>query len=282
MSHQLPDFNRFNKIFQEAAENIAAIQKEIEIATKPLREFTQSFASDLNEIAEGIKAASNDIERFKVIIVDIGYPPHEDLEILEMRRIVHYFDKYGYDRTQKYVNELFLKVYNREKILDLFSKWTNMGFLKNRIHILKEGVESHISKKFFSSIPTIMPQIEGIIVENFQHTGMLKSDKLKQYVKTLLDDEMTLSFDKAIQLFYFNIILGSFTHGDNIESTLSRHAILHGADVSYGTEINSLKCILLLDYLVEKIYEVGNKKEQSVSNSKKALTSHNTAFTHRG
>ena len=30
---------------------------------------------------------------------------------------------------------------------------------------------------------------------------------------------------------------------------LNRHAILHGHDVNYATEANSLRCILLLDYV---------------------------------
>lgn len=32
-----------------------------------------------------------------------------------------------------------------------------------------------------------------------------------------------------------------------------RHAILHGGDSLYATKVNSLKCILIFDYLLERL-----------------------------
>lgn len=34
-------------------------------------------------------------------------------------------------------------------------------------------------------------------------------------------------------------------------SSLNRHGVLHGVDLNYGKEENSLRCILLLGYLLD-------------------------------
>jgi hypothetical protein len=77
MEDKLSDFERLNKVFREAAVNMA---------TEPMLKFAEAMrvqiqSLNLERIAEGIKATSNDVEKFKLIMVDMGYPPHEDLEI---------------------------------------------------------------------------------------------------------------------------------------------------------------------------------------------------------
>jgi hypothetical protein len=71
---------------------------------------------------------------------------------------------------------------------------------------------------------------------------------VKSYISELLTDDSEFSFDAAVQLFYFEVVLANFEHGEQIPF-LSRHAILHGADVGYGTKSNSLRTILLFDYV---------------------------------
>ncbi|HDX9646726.1 TPA: hypothetical protein ROY02_003029 [Bacillus cereus] len=78
---------------------------------------------------------------------------------------------------------------------------------------------------------------------------------LQQYLETLLVNEGVFSFDKQIQTFYLNTILVGFEHGEPLQSKLSRNAILHGADVEYGTEENSLKSILIFDYILDRLNE---------------------------
>ena len=42
---------------------------------------------------------------------------------------------------------------------------------------------------------------------------------------------------------------GALEHGKALQPDLSRHAILHGGDTNYGTELNALKVIMLIDYV---------------------------------
>lgn len=57
---------------------------------------------------------------------------------------------------------------------------------------------------------------------------------------------------KWAEYFKKDYIVADFKHGIAPNSYLSRHAILHGGDTSYGTIENSLKCILLFDYIQDK------------------------------
>ena len=45
-------------------------------------------------------------------------------------------------------------------------------------------------------------------------------------------------------------VFTGFEWGSPLTAALSRNAILHGADTNYGTEINSLKAIVLFDFIV--------------------------------
>ncbi|PEC09881.1 hypothetical protein CN567_22220 [Bacillus toyonensis] len=80
-------------------------------------------------------------------------------------------------------------------------------------------------------------------------------NKLQKYLETLLVNDGVFSFDKQIQTFYLNTILIGFEHGESLKSKLSRNAILHGADLEYGTEENSLKSILIFDYILDRLTE---------------------------
>ncbi|MFP3489612.1 hypothetical protein R0K20_18625, partial [Staphylococcus sp. SIMBA_130] len=74
--------------------------------------------------------------------------------------------------------------------------------------------------------------------------------------RVLLNDTSAFSFDQQVEKYYVDTILAEFTRGEEIKSDLSRHAILHGADTDYGTKVNSIKTILVLDTIIEKLDEM--------------------------
>ena len=45
-----------------------------------------------------------------------------------------------------------------------------------------------------------------------------------------------------------------FQWGDPLSSSLSRHAILHGGDTDYATALNSVKALLLFDFVLFGLY----------------------------
>ncbi|RXT14874.1 hypothetical protein [Ammoniphilus sp. CFH 90114] len=261
MHLQLPDLSRFNEVFKEATENMAVIQEQLRQATQPMIKFAEAMnvqmhALNLKDIADAIEETESDIKKFKLIMVEIGYPPHDEIEIPQARYIVRFYEEHGLEKTRGLVEDYLVTEFNKSKVEGILVRWSNIEWLSSRIPILMEAIEAHNTEKYYTSIPTLLPQIEGIIVEQFKHTGWLKQDKLKDYAQSLLSKKSSFSFDDTIQLFFFNFVLSSFHHGQVLDSPLSRHAILHGADTNYGTELNSLRCILLIDYLIDKFDEM--------------------------
>lgn len=72
------------------------------------------------------------------------------------------------------------------------------------------------------------------------------------YLEQLLKNDSFENTEEVLLKFITDIILSGFKHGDAMFSYPSRHAILHGADTSYGKESISLKTILVLDILTRK------------------------------
>jgi len=160
--------------------------------------------------------------------------------------------KEGLKRAKIEVENFLISKYDDEKIDEILIKWKKKQWLGKRISILEQAIWAHKEHRFNLSVPAILFQIEGIIAEGYGHYGKMYGRQLERYACKLLSDTSISSFDEAIQHFFLNFILIDFEHGSPAQSSLSRHAILHGGDANYGTIENSLKCILLLDYILDK------------------------------
>ncbi|MED3550153.1 hypothetical protein [Cytobacillus praedii] len=207
----------------------------------------------LAELGRVFKETGDDLIRFKSITVELGYPPHLDMSIPIIRKIVKDYDEYGKEYVSNYIDEIMFEFYNEEYMCEIQKKWYRKRVLKPILPILDNVIKAHTQQMYYSSVSTLLPQLEGLIAKTFRHTGELKGNQLKTYLKHLLIDKdvekRAYSFDEAIHKYYKTYILVRFKHGDEIVSDISRHAILHGGDVQYGSKKNSLKLILLFDYL---------------------------------
>ncbi|WP_196592243.1 hypothetical protein [Pectinatus frisingensis] len=147
---------------------------------------------------------------------------------------------------------MFVKLYGANEINRLYAGWEKNTLLKSRLPVLREGIDAHLGKHFNASVCTILPQIEGVIHDIIPMTvkKIYKKD-LDAVVVSVVDSK---DFNQTTKKFYFKIVLQEFRHGDEIP-VLSRYAILHGEDTNFGTEVNSLKLILLFDFLQAQIAE---------------------------
>jgi hypothetical protein len=162
-----------------------------------------------------------------------------------------------------------IRFYNDRRIVNIGYNWENKTILSERISILRSVIMAHNLGMYNVSIPAILAQLEGTIIDAFQINSRVKGNHLKVLIKHLLLDNNnfigSFNFDDAIEKYYSENILMSFSHGSELGSDLSRHAILHGGDKYYGKEIVSIKAILLFDYIVEAIDDL---KESTISHAK--------------
>jgi hypothetical protein len=121
--------------------------------------------------------------------------------------------------------------------------------------IIAEAFQAHREGRYRLSIPVLLAQADGVIHDRHQRQLFSKkrATNLMELLSDLPDDDMRAMF---IAAFYVDIPLTRNTRllPDGFDG-LNRHAVLHGTDPNYGTEINSLRAVSILNlasYLVSE------------------------------
>ncbi len=229
------------------------------------------FREQLRQIQEGAKRLKEITPRFKAIMLEIGFPPHSSILMFHINDIVQIYDNRGVEYTKRLIERyMTLFVYREEEIRGMQETWQKAKWLEKRIEVINCVIDGHLKGYYQLTVPTLLAQIEGILVDGILTLDEIKpNDKIgygkqKNFLtQVILGETGVLSFDEQIEEFYTTIILANFERGKEINSDLSRHAILHGEDTNYGTKLNSLKTILIFNYFFEKLDELYKDIEKS-------------------
>lgn len=122
-----------------------------------------------------------------------------------------------------------------------------------RAAIITEAFAAHREGRYTLSIPVMLAQAEGVIHDKHQRQLFSKKNKtnLKEVLASLPDDDTRAIFMSA---FCADIPLTRSTKDLPADfDGLNRHAVLHGLDPKYGTEVNGLRAVSILNlasYLV--------------------------------
>ncbi len=126
---------------------------------------------------------------------------------------------------------------------ELAKRWQR----SHRWNVLEQVLQAHDSGLYAVSIPTALAQAEGIVADAVGHSGRLGGKQLREHLASLRTTE---DIDgPVIEAFLDNFLFSPFEHGAPTPK-FSRHAILHGADISYGTKRASLVSMVWADYLL--------------------------------
>ncbi|WP_142245903.1 hypothetical protein [Rossellomorea marisflavi] len=264
-----------NFFSEDFYKSIRAFGESFSESLKPINNiFGEGFTNlraSFEELGKQLREAANDIDKFKPIIVELGYPPHKSLSVPEMRMIVNDYYEHGVEYVRDYIDPLMESYYDDHLIEELTSEWESRGLISDRISILRSAIRCHKQQNYNASIPTLIPQLEGIIAKAFKHRGQMSGYHQKVYLSHLLnvdESKSFYSFEQGLEKYYIEYILVQFEHGKDIESDISRHAILHGGYVDYGHKNNSLKIILLFDFLLSTL---SNLSEETIQNAKEVI-----------
>lgn len=146
------------------------------------------------------------------------------------------------------VMEDYLMDFFRDRVPAIQAK-TEQRFHK-RSHIIRGAFNAYLRGEHELAIPVLFTQIDGIcydevkknlFIQNEWESGVVlyrKRNTLDWFTDILLD---TLTKPLPISL--------SQKKRDPEFSGLNRHQVIHGESVDYGTEINALKTISLLNYI---------------------------------
>lgn len=144
-------------------------------------------------------------------------------------------------------------------LMDYFRQ--RLGEIEQALHerhasrsvLIADAFKAHREGRYGLSIPVLIAQADGVIYD--RHRRQLYSKKSKTNLKDVLamlpNDDMRAMIVAA---FYVDIPLTRCTQQlPTGFDGLNRHAVLHGTDVAYGTEVNGLRAVSILNlasYLV--------------------------------
>lgn len=136
--------------------------------------------------------------------------------------------------------------------------WEDNLLFAPRVHIFNDALDAHVSGKYTLSVPALIPQIEGILIEYVTENGIqVRISKIGDIYEAAIGDPM--DYDLATWVIastlLFQLQSSTYAYTDfrkEIERsastrTLTRHTILHGVSTRYDRPINSLKAFLALD-----------------------------------
>ncbi|MFS0751736.1 hypothetical protein [Oceanobacillus sp. 1P07AA] len=254
----IPMVQKTNDIFIDITQTISKM-------SFPEIDYNQ-LIDTIENLKRGLIESEKDLQVFKVIILNLGYPPHIGMDIREIRRIVAEYQNDA-ELTAENIDHYMRSYYDSKEILNIGSSWERNPMLKSRLSILRNVLMAHNLGMYGVSVPTIVSQFEGVLVDSYEIKGIVNGKVIEIILENLLrsdESNEVWSFDDEIYRYYDKNLLVKFKHGQEIQSDLSRHAILHGASTSYNKETTSLKAILLFDHITEKLLSVTDQDKQLV------------------
>lgn len=124
---------------------------------------------------------------------------------------------------------------------------------EKRKKIINVLFDLHEKKNYIAAIPLALMQVDGMCKDLIDSAFYsIRSSKANPNLKEKIDRKFP---DKSIDHLIFHQISADNDNFILIKSKnekmneLNRHSILHGESVDYGTEENSIKAILLLDFV---------------------------------
>ncbi len=121
----------------------------------------------------------------------------------------------------------------------------------HRESILMQAANAHKRGEYALSVPVILAQSDGICQE-LTGLELFKKRDGKPVTSILVESSCEDEFRSAL-LHPLSMVLPISTSKKSTKDTvghLNRHEVLHGISLGYGTEVNSLKAISLLFYIV--------------------------------
>ncbi|WP_404443421.1 hypothetical protein LG307_14730 [Sutcliffiella horikoshii] len=265
-------FETIGAINQKVTEWSNAISKSIQPLVELSIKFQEWISSDemqqtFKNIIEGIEQTEEDINNYKKAMLILGYPPNISLDIILMREIGREFLENNTDNLEVSIDEIMKNYYNPTLLNEIKRDWESYNFLTDRLPLLRQAINAHNLGMYALSIPSIITQMEGLIIQGYDIKQRVSGKQFRKLVSALFvnDEEESFNFDNEVGDFYLKFILVNFDHGTEITSEVSRHAILHGGAKPslYAREEVSLKIILMMDNIIHRINDLKPEEVQA-------------------
>jgi hypothetical protein len=289
MTRNLYNINDFYEPFKQIQKIIESQNNQLSEITRLASERFQKPFEEINRFFEKINnssilTAKNILSDFNENIKDIGKQFSENLKrtpgsLILLAKYGWYLDfesdinlpiELGNLITENKIEEVdsyLVKYYT--KYLDQF--FSNL--FKNhpmREIIFTQIYEAHKSENYYISVPCVLSQIDGICFDYTSKKYFIKNKKDKQY-KYLPEvaEEFSNVSSSIVKAFIAPILTQNpmISHESSLNDYpvhLNRNTIMHGIDIEYGTQLNSLKCLSLLFYISDMLTLLKEKNTNNI------------------
>lgn len=144
----------------------------------------------------------------------------------------------------EFLNNFFVPYYRT-----FIQKKTNRFKSKNKLRsdIIKEAIDCHNEKRYYASTMLFLSQSDGIC-GGYLFKGRERKQDLKKFLATSSNGSIFLLLLNSIK--QKSSIDSFYPEESNVyESELNRHGVMHGYNIEYGTETNSLKAFSLFCFV---------------------------------
>lgn len=257
---------------QKSFENINDIYISIPKFENPIFGYLNTF----KEIGERLKEYAEKTPEYFLLIAQHGW-------FIDLESELNFAPKVAYEiQTGELTtaNELLVKYYrdNLEQIFDRLIKRH-----PNRKEILTQVFSAYRNEYHSLLIPSTLTQVDGICFDFTKRKFFIK-EKENKYLPQVTS-ELEKSAGTFLDLYLSPLqnqipIMVREPDISKFPCHLNRHEILHGINLEYGTEINSLKVISLLKYVSDLLTGLDTKTlgtihrmdgSEKVKNSEKEL-----------
>jgi hypothetical protein len=138
-----------------------------------------------------------------------------------------------------------------EERLDAIEESLRQRF-PHRAHLLSAAFDAHRRRQYELAIPVFLAQTDGICADLTSRYLFLRQDgkpETAHYVETVAADALQAAILSPLAE-VLPIGMSRRERPDGFDA-LNRHMVMHGESLDYGTRLNSLKAISLLNYVSE-------------------------------
>lgn len=227
----------------ERSQKVASqIQKQLSTIYNP--DFIQAIQKLLPppEVIENLKKVQTTIKAGE-ILNSLGWWIFPDMTCDDFEKFI----KWHEENDDGMIQEVLISYY--DNVEGIIEDWENNPVLKKRVHILEDVIWAHNQGKYTLSIPSILPQIEGIIIEGTEEKGYVKQNKIPELAEKLITQGDSHDFRHYFFLTIIESLIKANFEWGNPEENFGRSPVLHGFFTNYDNREYSLKLILLFDYI---------------------------------
>ncbi len=160
---------------------------------------------------------------------------------------------------KKLIAQTIMRYYQNKshaRLKAMVSKWETNSLFAPRMKIIRDALNAHLNRQYNLSIPTLLTQAEGIAGDFALYHEIPTKLTNKQVFTDALNEttvaRMRFAIHESVTTFVDTTLYANKkfeTLPIRSKERINRHVILHGRQVNYGTERNSLRVFLLLDAL---------------------------------